>query len=433
MTFTIVTFGCKVNSYETEAVKEMMIKASFEYVKNYKDADIVLFNTCSVTRVSEKKCLTKIRSLNANYKDKIACCFGCFSQLHPEELAQLENVKVIIGNRKKDKLVDYINKYLETRERIIDVKSNLRQEIYEELKISSFSSEVRAFMKIQDGCDNFCSYCVIPFTRGKSCSRKREDVLLEVEKLAKKGYREIVLSGVDIGSYKDGEDYRFIDLIKDILNVEPKSFRLRISSLESSQISDELISIMKNDNRLVNHLHIPLQSGSQKILGLMNRKYDLNYFKELTKKLKREVPNIALSTDVIVGFPSESDDDFKDTYDFIKEVGFMRVHVFPYSARPFTLASKMKEQVSRECSKNRVRILTDLSSRLAREYFENNLSKSLEVLLEEELPSEDGYLIFRGYSQNYIDIKVRTKENLLGKVVKVVLLDQEIQEVDSII
>lgn len=288
-------------------------------------------------------------------------------------------------------------------------------------------------MKIQDGCDNFCSYCVIPFTRGKSCSRKREDVLLEVEKLAKKGYREIVLSGVDIGSYKDGEDYRFIDLIKDILKVEPKSFRLRISSLESSEISDELISIMKNDNRLVNHLHIPLQSGSQKILGLMNRKYDLNYFKELTKKLKREVPNIALSTDVIVGFPSESDDDFKDTYDFIKEVGFMRVHVFPYSARPFTLASKMKEQVSRECSKNRVRILTDLSSRLARQYFENNLSKSLEVLLEEELPSEDGYLIFRGYSQNYIDIKVRTKENLLGKVVKVVLLDQEIQEVDSII
>ena len=215
--------------------------------------------------------------------------------------------------------------------------------------------------------------------------------------------------------------------------MEPKSFRLRISSLESSQISDELISIMKNDNRLVNHLHIPLQSGSQKILGLMNRKYDLNYFKELTKKLKREVPNIALSTDVIVGFPSESDDDFKDTYDFIKEVGFMRVHVFPYSARPFTLASKMKEQVSRECSKNRVRILTDLSSRLARQYFENNLFKSLEVLLEEELPSEDGYLIFRGYSQNYIDIKVRTKENLLGKVVKVVLLDQEIQEVDSII
>lgn len=431
--FLIITFGCKVNTYETEAIKEELIQGGYVVAKSIDKADLVIFNTCSVTRVSEKKCLTKIRSIANNYPNKICACFGCFSQLHPEEIAEIDCVKVIIGNRYKDKFVDYINNYYLNGERTINVKTNLRQSIYENLNIDRFGSEIRAFVKIQDGCDNFCSYCVIPLTRGKSCSRNKQDILDEISRLASNGYREIVLSGVDMGSYENGENYHLAELIEDILKVEPSTFRLRISSLEASQINDKIIAIYKNNHRLVPHLHIPLQSGNEHILELMGRKYDLNSFYDLTIKLKEEISHLALSTDVIVGFPSETDEEFNSTCEFVKKVGFMRVHVFPYSARPFTAAAKMKNQVSRMCAKKRVMILNELGHELGREFKSHYIGQNVQVLIEEELSQINGSRAFRGYSENYIDLTILSKENLLGKLVEVKVCNEDVISEYSII
>jgi len=412
-TFKIVTFGCKVNSYESEAIKENMIQSGYEYTAE-KEADIFIFNTCAVTLVAEHKCLKHIKSAARRYPNCQIVVLGCFAQLHPDQIEDLPNVKVLIGSKYKDKIVDY----LESSEKVLKSEQNMRLAKYEELKIKDFGSEVRAFVKIQDGCDNFCAYCIIPLTRGKSRCRKKEDILNEVHRLALTGYKEIIITGVDMGSYIDG-DTNFSGLIEDILNVEPRTFRLRIGSLETSQIDDKMVELYSTNSRLVPHIHIPLQSGCEKTLERMGRKYDLDEFYNLVLRLKENVKDLALSTDVIVGFPGETEDDFIDTCNFIKKIGFMRLHVFPYSKRPYTKAATMPDQVDRACSKNRVRVLVGIGQKLAEEYDSKYMGKELNLLVEEELKPEGNKRVFRGYTENYINLKVESDRDLFGEIVKV--------------
>jgi len=412
-TFKIVTFGCKVNSYESEAIKENMIQNGYEYTSNNR-ADIFIFNTCAVTLVAEHKCLKHIRSAARKYPDCQIVVLGCFAQLHPDQIENLPNVNVLIGSKFKNSIVDF----LKSGERVLKTNQNMRLAKYEELKIKNFGSEVRAFVKVQDGCDNFCAYCIIPLTCGKSRSRKREDILEEVHRLASRGYKEIIITGVDMGSYRDG-DTNFSSLIEDILNVKPKTFRLRIGSLETSQIDDKMVELYSTDSRLVPHIHIPLQSGCEKTLERMGRKYDLDEFYNLVLRLKKNVKDLALSTDVIVGFPGETEEDFIDTCNFVKKIGFMRLHVFPYSKRPYTRAATMPDQVDRACSKNRVRVLVGIGQKLAEEYDNKYMGKELNLLIEEELKPEGGERVFRGYTENYIDLKVTSDRDIFGEIVKV--------------
>lgn len=418
-TFNITTFGCKVNSYESEALKEKLTSHGYEYTED-KQADICIFNTCAVTLVAEKKCLKHIKSAARNNPNCQIIVLGCFAQLHAEQIEDIPNVKVLIGSANKANIADY----LEEPHRVIKVAQNMRLANYEELKIKYFGSEIRAFEKIQDGCDNFCTYCIIPLTRGKSRSRKSEDILSEIHNLAVNGYREIVLTGIDMGSYNDGK-MKLSDLVEEVLNVEPKTFRVRISSLETSQFDEKMIRLYSTQERLVPHIHIPLQSGCEKILEAMGRKYNLNEFHKLVQRLKKEVKNCAISTDVIVGFPGETEEDFLQTCNFIKKVGFMRLHVFPYSRRPFTKAANMKNQVDRACAKQRVRVLVGIGEELASNYLHSFVGKKLTLLLEEELKPVDGMRVFRGYTENYLDLKIKSKDNLIGKFVEVVVSENE--------
>ena len=419
-TFSTFSFGCKVNSYETEAIKEELSNIGYRYISQL-PADFAIVNTCAVTSVAEKKDMEKIRSISRNYPQTKIIVMGCFSQLHPERIEPIENVIAVIGSSRRSEIPLIIENNTDKK---LLVENNSRIFAYEELSISSYNSPYRAFLKIQDGCDNFCSYCVIPLVRGKSRSRPKAQILEEVRRLAENGYKEIVLIGIDTGAYEDADGSGFSELIEDILKVEPRSFRIRISSIEETQIDSRLISILKTDKRLVPHLHIPLQSGSSKILSLMRRKYDLDRFITLTDMLKKEVKDIALSTDVIVGFPSETEKDFKDTCEFVKRVGFMRTHVFPYSRRPFTSANLMKEQIDPLVKKKRTRELILIGSKLAEAYLNAFSGKTLKVLIEEELPSHDGNRLFRGYSENYLDLQVESQKNILGEFVEVTIDSQ---------
>jgi len=416
MTFKTITLGCKVNSYESEALKEQLLAAGFKYSDEEK-ADIYIINTCAVTQVAEKKDMMKIRSLAKNYPDSEIVVMGCFAQLHPEKIRDIKQVKILTGTSNRSMITSNLIK----QNNLILREENSRKFSYEEQEISKFSSEVRPFVKIQDGCDNFCSYCIVPLTRGKSRSRKKENILNEISNLAKNGFKEIVITGIDTGSFNNGPDYTFSDLIEDILNIEPKTFRVRISSLEFSEVDEKLINILKNNKRLVPHLHLPLQSGCERICHLMNRKYDTDGFKKLVLRLEKEVDNFAVSTDVIVGFPSETEEDFMETYNFIKDVNFMRLHVFPYSRRPLTKAYYMKDQVDRSIAKDRARRLISLGEELANKYLDKFVGKTLNLLVEEKLEDKNGGHIYRGYTENYLDLKVFSKEHLYGKLLKVVV------------
>lgn len=432
LTFSLITFGCKVNAYESEAIKEEMIKAGFVY-KEEVPADLIFINTCAVTLVSENKAMEKIRSLGRNYPSSRLIVLGCFAQLHPERIKAVPEVSLIIGTKDRKQIVNLVKGILNEKEQEVLVDKNSRLFSYDPVSISHFNASVRAFVKIQDGCDNFCSYCVIPLTRGKSRSRDKDEVIQEIQRLVDNGYKEIVLTGIDIGSYSD-HGLRLDDLVYQILHTVQGQYRLRISSLEMSQIDARYIALYKNEKKLVPHIHIPLQSGSERILELMNRKYDLNHFLEVVKILKEEIPDVALSTDVITGFPSETEKDFLDSVEFIRKVGFMRLHVFPYSRRPYTKADKMKEQLPNAVKKDRARRLIKVGEELAQEYFDKNIGKELNVLIEEKLAdNNDGSSTYRGYSENYLDLKVRSADDIVGKMVKGLLQEDGFLEVKEII
>ena len=362
MKYYIINLGCKVNAYEAKVMSDLLENNG--YLKgSIDDADIYIVNTCFVTNVAEHKSLQMIHKvIKKNHKLVIVC--GCLPQMKSEEILNIPDVDIVLGNKDKSKIIDYINNYKEKISKIYDL-SNVE---FEDMQLNNFD-KTRAFVKIQDGCNNFCSYCIIPYTRGNIRSKKKEDVLNEINNLVKNGHKEVVLTGIHTGNYHDN-NYDFADLLNDIIKIKDLK-RLRISSIEITEINDRVMDIINNNDVLVDHMHIPLQSGSNEILKLMNRKYDVSYFIDKITKLREIRPNISITTDVIVGFPNETDELFEETVKNIKKINFSKLHVFPYSLREGTKASLMENQINTTIKKDRSHILIELSKKLELDYVDN--------------------------------------------------------------
>ena len=359
--YKTLALGCKVNTYEILAIKEYLDKNGYQESHDDK-CDVFIVNTCAVTQVGEQKSRQMIRKAIKKYPNATHVVMGCYSQLHPEIVKDIDNTAIILGTTNRSKIIELLNEYEKNKHQIVLVNKENRKEDYECLKITSYSENTRAFIKIQDGCYNFCSYCIIPYTRGNFRSRPKEEIFNEIKELCDHGFLEIVLTGIDSAGYgKEFKDnsYRFNDLLKDIIEKEPRLKRIRISSMEESELDDEFIDILRNNPVVAPHLHIPLQSGSETVLKRMRRKYNKEQFKSTIDKIRKAVPNIALACDVIVGFPGETEEEFVECMEFIKECGFNYLHVFPYSIREGTPASKMENQVDPRIKIERVHRLNE--------------------------------------------------------------------------
>ena len=417
MKFIVYTLGCKVNSYESAALEAAFLARGYEEA-NKDDANIVVINTCSVTSNSDKKSRQAIRRYIRTYKEAIIVAMGCYSQVAVNTLKKIEGLDIIVGTSRRSLIPSLIDEFKENRKQIIAVEPNSRQFCYEELGAPALISKTRAYLKIQDGCDNYCSYCIIPQTRGVSRSRTKEKIIEEAKLLTDHGYQEIILTGIDLGSFSNNDGkYTLTHLIKDILLEAPSLKRLRISSIEASQITPEFIKLLKEEPRIAEHLHIPLQSGSKQVLAKMNRHYDPSEYKKIINKVREVVPNIAITTDVIVGFPGESEEHFLETYDLINEVAFSDLHVFPYSKRSNTPAAKLKNEVPSDVKKQRVQKLSELGERLSKKYSAKFKGEKVEVIFEtyDELTKT-----YRGHTSNYLLVETKSNKDLRGHLKEII-------------
>lgn len=405
MSFKILTLGCKVNTYESNVMRELLLKEGYKEVNHKDPADIIIINTCSVTNVADQKSRKCIRK-NAKTNPKVLCVVGCMSQHEYETLIELDCIDVLLGNSGKSNIVSYIKNFLKTKEKVVDIK-NLNETPFEDMNLVNFN-QTRAFVKIQDGCENFCTYCIIPYTRGPVKSRNRENILEEVCNLVKNGHKEIVLTGIHTGHYgSDLKDLTLTSLLKDLIKI-PGLERIRISSIEMNEITNDMLKLMHDNKILVRHMHIPLQSGSEKILKDMHRKYNKQEFIDKIKEIRSYMPDISITTDVIVGFPGETDKLFEETIETVNKIGFSKIHVFPYSKRNGTVAADLSNQVPENIKKERVHKLLDVSKKLELKYMEKYINKEISFLPEIE---KDGYII--GHTGNYLLVKtVGTKEDL---------------------
>ena len=412
--FTLISLGCKVNSYELTALKTRLEEKG--YVEDNVNPTVAIINTCSVTATADQKSRQHIRKLINNYPNAIVVVMGCYSQGHHKFIKDEIKANIITGTSNRDKLIELIESY--SNSGVIDITDDRTRlfDRYEELGITNHPENVRAYLKIQDGCDNFCSYCLIPYRRGKSRSRSHDNIVKEAVSLVENGYKEIVLTGIHVGGYgQDLENESFSMLVKDLLDIKGLE-RLRISSIEESEIDDLLIELINTRKNLAKHFHIPLQSGSDSVLKRMNRKYNKEQFLSKLNSIKRACPDVALTTDVIVGFPGESEEEFIESYEFIKECGFNMIHAFPFSSREGTAASKLPNQVDPKIKKERNLKMIELSNELWDRYTSEFNGKKVEVLVEryDENTKEN-----IGHTSNYIEVKYKSDENNVGKIVEV--------------
>lgn len=407
------TLGCKVNTYESNAMLKIFNEAGYQEVDFKQVADVYVINTCTVTNMGDSKSRQMIRKAIRKNPKATICVVGCYSQTAPEEIEKIEGVGVVLGTQYRSDIVKYVDEHLETGEMVIKVDNVMNLRKFEDLNIDRFKN-TRAFLKIQDGCNNFCTYCIIPYARGRVRSRQKESVLNQAQRLVDNGYVEIVLTGIHTAGYgEDLDDYSFYELLVDLVKIKGLK-RLRISSIETSQISDEIIDLIGSNEIIVDHLHVPLQAGSDATLKRMNRKYTTAEYLEKINKIRSYLPNIAFTTDVIVGFPGETDEEFEETYNFIKQVNYSELHVFPYSPRKNTPAAKMKDQVNDQIKHERANRLLQLSKELNHGFALKQIGKTLKVLFEKR----DGeYLI--GHAGDYLKVKVKTADNLIGEIVTI--------------
>ena len=414
-TFTVYNLGCKVNAYELSAISSLLIKEGFKEDSN--NPDVVIINTCSVTATADQKSRQHIRKMQKLFPHSVIAVMGCYSQGNHKFISEEIKPTILLGTSHRKEVVDLIKKALIEGGNYIVIDENTRQFDYEELGITSYTENVRAFLKIQDGCNNFCTYCIVPYRRGKMRSRCKENVIKEATYLVEQGYQEIVLSGIHVGGYgQDLRDCSFSSLVETLSNISGLK-SLRISSIEESEIDEALIQLIQTKDNLAKHLHIPLQSGSNHVLKMMNRKYTREQFIEKIKYIKSLIPDIMISGDVIVGFPQEAEEDFNDTFELCEEC-FDMLHVFPYSMRPGTVAAKIDGQISPDIKKQRSKALLNLSEKLYADYVARFISKEVTVLVE-KYDAENGVNI--GHTTNYINVKIPNKESKVGEFVKVKL------------
>ncbi|UEX91080.1 tRNA (N(6)-L-threonylcarbamoyladenosine(37)-C(2))-methylthiotransferase MtaB [Staphylococcus ratti] len=410
------TLGCKVNHYETEAIWQLFKEASYKRVDFEQNADVFVINTCTVTNTGDKKSRQVIRRAIRNNPDAVVCVTGCYAQTSSAEIMEIPGVDIVVGTQDRHKLLTYIDTYKQERQPINGVSNIMKNRTYEELDVPYFTDRTRASLKIQEGCNNFCTFCIIPWARGLMRSRDPEKVVDQATTLVQSGYKEIVLTGIHTGGYgQDLKNYNLAQLLRDLETIDGLE-RIRISSIEASQLTDEVIDVLQHSKKVVRHLHVPLQSGSDTVLKRMRRKYSMAHFSERITKLHEALPGLAVTSDVIVGFPGETEEEFQETYDFIVKHHFSELHVFPYSQRIGTPAARMDDQIDENIKNERVHRLIELSDQLAKTYasrFENDV---LEVIPEEK-GSKDGMLV--GYADNYMKVEFEGDDALIGQICKV--------------
>lgn len=371
----ICSLGCKVNIYESELVTNILKNNNYTVVDFEDKADIYIINTCSVTNESDKKSRKMINRAKKNNPAAIIIVMGCYSQVNAEDI----DVDIVLGNKDKSKIVEIIEEYIKTKQKK-KIIYDLTKVDFEKMEITNFDSHTRAFVKIQDGCNAFCSYCIIPYVRGRVRSKDPEDVIKEVTTLVEKGYKEIVLTGIHTGRYGTDINTNLEELLNKLVNI-PNIYRIRLSSIEINEITPGIKELLKENKVMAKHLHIPLQSGSNKILKLMNRRYNKEEFLAMVDNL-RDIPDISLTTDLIVGFPNEGEEEFNETIDTLKKIGFTKIHTFPYSKRKGTPAAIMDNQVSPEEKKKRVHRILDLSNKYEHNFYESKIGKIYDGVVE---------------------------------------------------
>ena len=416
-TFKVVSMGCKVNYYECEAIANLFENKGFLRVDTKDNSDISIINTCAVTEEASRKAKQIIRRTIKLTNDLTVVC-GCLSQID-RTIKEINGVDIVFGSKNKVNIYDAVITYYSNNPKKYDyIDNDIFHSSFDDLNVEKYESHTRAFLKIEDGCTNFCSYCVIPYARGNVRSKPLDVVIKEAKTLVLNGHKEIVLTGIDTGSYGKDINNSFYNLLIELDKIEGLE-RIRISSLEITQLNNDIINLIKYSHKIVNHIHIPLQSGSNRILKLMNRHYDKEYFINKVLYIRKEIPNISITTDFIVGFPTETDEDFNESLDTLNKINFDTIHTFPYSKRSGTKAATM-EQVPQNIKKERSKIVLELSNKGKLNYISNNLNTVQDCIFE---ISENGYIY--GHTGNYIYVKTKGDISNLNKLIKIRLLKIE--------
>ncbi|WP_258298076.1 tRNA (N(6)-L-threonylcarbamoyladenosine(37)-C(2))-methylthiotransferase MtaB [Paenibacillus peoriae] len=423
------TLGCKVNFYDTEAIWQLFKNEGYEQVDfDEQTADVYLINTCTVTNTGDKKSRQIIRRAIRRNPDAIVAVTGCYAQTSPAEIMDIPGVDLVIGTQDRDKIIPFVQEIQETRQPVNAVRNIMKTRVFEEMDVPDFANHTRAFLKIQDGCNNFCTFCIIPWSRGLSRSRDAGSIIAQARQLVHAGYKEIVLTGIHTGGYGDDMDnYDLSDLLWDLEKVEGLE-RIRISSIEASQIDEKMLDVLNRSTKLVRHFHIPLQAGDDTVLKRMRRKYTTEEFYNKMLMIRKAMPDVAITTDVIVGFPGETDEMFRNGYELMKKIGFSEMHVFPYSKRSGTPAARMEDQVDEDVKNARVHELIELSEQMQLAYAEKFVGQVLEVIPEVAPKGTEDSGILHGYSDNYIQLAFEGTEDLVGKVCRVKLTKAGINE-----
>lgn len=413
------TLGCKVNQYETEAMGELFQKSGYEIVDSESRADIYVVNTCTVTNLGDRKSRQFIRRSKKINPEAIIAVVGCYAQTSPDEVLSIEGVNIILGTNDRNKIVDYVENIQVENEKINAVEDIMQIKEFEEMTIGEIKGKTRAFLKIQEGCNQYCTYCIIPYARGPIRSRRLEDIIKEVERLAKNEFKEVVLTGIHVASYgKDVEGTSLLDVIREVHKIDGIE-RIRLSSIEPTVATEEFILEISKLEKVCPHFHLSLQSGCDETLERMNRKYRTEEYRKIVERLRRYMPDLSITTDVMVGFPGETDEEFDNTYHFVKEIGFSQIHVFKYSPRKGTPAAKYENQVSSDIKNKRSEKLLKLAQESTIEYNEKFIGKTKSVLFETPSDLLSGY--FEGLTDNYIRVFCKTQKQVEGRLLHVCL------------
>ncbi len=420
-----ITLGCKVNQYETNAMAQAFLQKKYEIVEATQKADIYIVNTCTVTNMSDRKSRQMLRKVKELNPKSIVVASGCYVQVAKEELEKIEEIDLILGNNEKKEIVETVEKYIEENKKQTKIEDVMHQKEYVELGEVTYTEKTRAVIKIQDGCDRFCTYCIIPYARGRVRSRKPENVIEEIKKIAKAGIKEVVITGIHIASYgKDFEqDYALIDLLEQINKIEGIQ-RIRLGSIEPLLMTKEFISRLSKLEKICHHFHLSLQSGCNETLKRMNRRYTCEEFEEIVKILRNQYEDVILTTDIIVGFPGESEEEFEQTYQFLEKIRFYKMHIFKYSERKGTKAAQLPQQIDGKIKEQRSQKLIQLSNENQEFYNKKYIDKEVEVLFEEE---KNGY--YQGHTRNYILALMKSKKSLENEVIKAKCKEAKIEHI----
>ena len=406
--------GCKVNQYESEAIAELFAEKGYEIVGIDEEADVYVINTCTVTNFGDKKSRQLIRKVKRQNENAIVAVVGCYAQTAPKELMEIAGVNLVIGTKDRAQIVEMVEQYDRANGVENHVSDIMKERVFEPLSIQKLANRTRAYLKIQDGCSQYCSYCIIPYARGPIRSREPQEVVAEVKRLAENGFKEVVLTGIHVASYgKDRKDTSLLDILKQVHEVEGIE-RIRFSSIEPNVVTEEFAQTMAALPKVCDHFHLSLQSGCDKTLKEMNRKYDTEKYRQAAASLRKYLPKVALTTDIIVGFPGETEEDFRESYAFAEEIGFAKIHVFPYSPKRGTPAAARKDQLLNAVKAERSHTLIQLSDKLAAEFLADAVGTDAEVLYERAV----GEGIYEGHTTNYMKVHGRSEVDLTNRICK---------------